>query len=46
MPKKNIHAVALGRRGGSVKSQRKREAARRTLAENRKKRWVKQGLDR
>jgi hypothetical protein len=41
MPRKNPHAVALGRKGGSVKSKKKSEAARRTLAENRKKRWEK-----
>jgi hypothetical protein len=39
MPRKNVHAVALGRKGGSVKSKKKSDAARRTLAENRKKRW-------
>jgi hypothetical protein len=46
MKKKNAHAVALGRKGGSAKSKKKSEAARRTLAINRLKRWENGGLDR
>jgi len=46
MKRKNPHAVALGRKGGSVKSKLKSETARRTLAENRKKRWLKEQLTR
>jgi hypothetical protein len=46
MPRKNPHAVALGRKGGKVKSKLKSDTARRTLEQNRQKRWIKEGVDR
>ena len=40
MPRKNPHAVALGRKGGRVKSPAKTAAARRNIAA----RWAKRKL--
>jgi hypothetical protein len=40
MSKPNPHAAALGRKGGAVKSDAKRAAARKNLKIARKTRWV------
>jgi len=40
MSKPNPHAAALGRKGGAVKSDAKRAAARKNLQKARKTRWL------